>query len=244
VKLIVDEDWDDDFAADDLKVLSTKVNKNYKPIPSFTNNNDTPSPTFSPSPNITGTITRLGAGGSINKKPFELLKSDAPHRRSFQILPNIGEKKSTKIAWEDEDESGLDIPTGPLRLKPQHEASTNSHEVDEILDDEDDALAQGDPENGVEATEVEEEDWDDVVLPPVFGDPVTKRPPVPPQARPTEVEEWNEFDVPVNVGRLELKVSAQNHQQRQTKSTRGRGGDDDDFDGLDIPEGVPLRLKR
>lgn len=99
-KLIVDEDWDEDFAAEDLKILPTKIST-YKPIPSFTNDASTSSPTLafnSPGPSpITGTITQLGKGGSLNKKPFELLKSDAPHRRSFQMLPVDQVKKPSKI---------------------------------------------------------------------------------------------------------------------------------------------------
>lgn len=247
-KPIETEDWDDDFEAEDLKVLPSKLNKSYKPIPNFNPSSSspaisspTPSITFSPSPNMTGTITNLSKGGSLNKKPFELLKSDAPHRRSFHLLPV--EKKPTKIAWEDDDEAGLEIPTGPLRLKTSGDVATNAGADDAgIIDDDDDVPAQ-DFSNGVEEPEeVEEQDWDDVALPASLGDPVTKRAPVA-RAQPPEIEEWDDFEIPAE--KLELKVSQQNIQQRHHKSSRaGRGGDDDDFDGIDIPEGMQLRLKR
>eukprot|EP00026_Physarum_polycephalum_P003903 Phypoly_transcript_03920.p1 GENE.Phypoly_transcript_03920~~Phypoly_transcript_03920.p1 ORF type:complete len:617 (+),score=140.75 Phypoly_transcript_03920:120-1970(+) len=239
-KPIVDEDWDEDFAAEDLKILPTKLNVR-KPIPSF--NPDSPTPTLnitaSPSPNITGTITNLSKGGSLNKKPFELLKSDAPHRRSFQMLPV--ERKPAKIAWEDDDEGGLEIPSGPLRLKPTL-SNGNSHaeEKEDDFDDEDVPAQAQDPDNG-EEEDVEEEVWDDVALPASFGEPVTKRAPAPVKTQPPEVEEWDDFEIPAD--KLELKVS-QNNTQRQHKSTRSARGDDDDLDGIDIPEGIQLRLKR
>lgn len=94
----MDEDWDGDFADDLKEKLHPAKLTTYKPIPSFTNNNDL-SPTISissPTP-VTGTVTRLN--GSLNKKPFELLKVDAPHRRSFQMLPV--ERKPTKIVREN-----------------------------------------------------------------------------------------------------------------------------------------------
>jgi hypothetical protein len=233
-KLIVDEDWDDDFAVEDLKALPNKA-RSYKPIPSFNPPEPSPTISFSPSPNMTGTITNLSKGGSLNKKPFELLKADAPHRRSYQMLPS--ERKPSKIAWEDDDEGGLEIPAGPLRLKNSN-ANGNSNAAEDLLDDEDTPAQEA--QNGTEEVEVEEEDWDDVALPATpLGEPVTKRVPVP-KAQPHEIEEWDDIEIPAD--KLELKVS-QNHKQRQHKSTRGNRGEDDDFDGIDIPDGVKLQLK-
>ena len=80
-----------------------------------------------------------------------------------------------------------------------------------------------------------------MALPASLGEPVTKRPPAP-KAQPPGIEEWDDFEIPAE--KIELKVS-QSNQQRQHKSTRGVGrGEDDDFDGIDIPEGFQLRLKR
>jgi len=156
------------------------------------------------------------------------------------------EKKPTKIAWEDEDDDGLEIPSGPLRLKPNlnGNASASNAEDDDFdaVDEEGDApplLAQ-DPENGFDEVEVEDDDWNDVALPASLGEPVTKRVPEP-KVPQSEVEEWDDFEIPHE--KIELKV-LQNHHQRQHKSTRGTArGEDDDFDGIDIPEGVQLQLR-
>lgn len=91
---VTEEDWDEDFG--DLGELPSKLTTNKAPLslttaPGLSVTGTPTSGTISPGsfdPSMfSGTITKLN-----DKKPFALLKADAPNRRSF-ILPSDSLKK-------------------------------------------------------------------------------------------------------------------------------------------------------
>lgn len=240
------------------------------PLPSITPSSSSSSTSAAPtsSSSFNGTITKLGKGGAAEIKPFALLKADAPHRRSFHDLKAA--KALPKVAWdEDEDEDGLEIPTEPLKLKLNRTPSiasneNNDEEKEDIGDDFGDDFGDDDFGDDNEDTssipppeetqsshafvedDVEEEDWNDVVLPPTsLGEPVTRRPQQP-TYQPPEKEEWDDFDITPE--KIELKLSQhklQQHEQKTSSHKKHKGkAEEEELDGLDIPDGFQLRLKR
>lgn len=269
VNTVVDEDWDNDFAEDLHKILPRKLST-HRPIPSF----DAPSPStppFStPTPSVStpvnvaastssstpfastpavynGTVTQLGK----DKKPFALLKVDAPQRKSVHNLNTI---KGPKVAWDEDEEDGLEIPTEPLKLKLNRAPSTSSvpetaSPEGEFDDDEVPVTPTSNVDVGEEVFEgdVEEEDWNDVELPTALGEPVTRRPEQrqPLNYQPPEKEEWDDFEI--SAERLELKLNQHKQQQQQQPHHKKHSkvkAEEEELDGLDIPDGFQLRLKR
>lgn len=90
-------------------------------------------------------------------------------------------------------------------------------------------------------------DWNDVELPPTssLGEPVTRRPQQP-NYQPPEKEEWDEFEITPE--KLELKLSQhksqKQHQQTSNHKKHKGKAEEEELDGLDIPDGFQLRLKR
>jgi len=270
---IVDEDWDGDFAEDLQKVLPRRLST-HKPIPFFDPNPSTSihttpilttpsssSTVSTPTSAMNGTITNLGKKNAMSdKKPFALLKADAPHRKSYHDLNTI--RASPKVAWDEDEEDGLEIPAEPLKLKLNRAPSAASASEDELNDgdfDDDDEVSDkvsdkiSNHEEAFDDREVEEEDWNDVELPPTaLGEPLTRRLELHNHQsyQPPEKEEWDDFEIPPE--KLELKLSQhklpqQQQQQQQPKSTKkthkGKA-EEEDLDGLDIPDGFKFGLKR
>lgn len=194
-----------------------------------------------------GTITQLGNGAAnaekwaIDKKPFALLKSDAPNRRSF-IFPGGSIKKAKET--EEDDELGFDIPAEPLKLKVNghHAAHDDDAFVVDLDGEAESDHEQPEPEeheqpDHYEETfdDVEEEDWNDVEVPSSLGEPITKRPIA--LQPPPEKEVWDDFDIPTE--KLALKLS-----QQKMKPTSRKNKNKEDWDDVEIPDNLALRLKR
>lgn len=249
------EDWDNDFEDDgdklQNKIVSTPGNKG----------------TIAPGGSVTGTINGFGTGtfnlglvtnmnnrgGSMSeKKPFALLKADAPARRSF-ILPTANVQKPK--ASDEDDEFGLEIPTEPLKLKLNRVPPTTTTVPDEDVDlDGEGALDSGSNTDELfeEEEEMEEEDWGDVEVPTSLGEPVTKRPEhlqkLNAQPSGAEREEWDDMEIPADKLAIKVaqqKLAAQNAAPTQAtqKPNKSKGDDEEGWDDLDIPDNFQDRLK-
>lgn len=248
------EDWDNDFEEDSSDKLQGKL---------VTKGTIAPPPSGS----VAGTITALGAGtfpglitnmnnrgGSFTeKKPFALLKSDAPSRRSF-ILPTDTAKKPK--ASDEDDEFGLEIPTEPLKLKINRVPPTTTTVPDEDVDlDGEGALDSGNNTDDQfdDEEELEEEDWGDVEVPTSLGEPVTKRPDhlqkLSAQAPAPEREIWDDMEIPADklaVKVAQQKLAAQNAAPTLAtqKPNKSKGDDEEAWDDLEIPTNwTPLKKK-